>query len=609
MNINSSNDFFAQVIDSIIDPLHIIDKNFNIIFMNKAFCNWAQSLGFSNVEINKSVFDVFPFLPPGVKIEYNQVFNDKKPLITKEWQTVSGQRFYTETTKSPIYNFENSVENIITIIKDITFQVNAQNEILEIKEKFEKVVESSFLLTTITDIYGKVEFASSQCYEVIGWQKEEIIGVSMPDFIHPEDKERVLTERAKSLKRIPIKEFEYRILDSEGNIRWISHSVNYINMDSGMKIVSTIANITEKKSLQEQLIHSEKLSAVGELSAGIAHEFNNIMTIIHLNAQIMEMKEETKTLELYKHIKAINASIARGKSIVSNMMSFAKPHSPKKRLQNLCLILDDIFKLQEKQFELENIKVIHICNKKNINSYQVYIDKIQIEQVLLNMIINSRHAIIPKGQGNIEIGCYNENNNICFYIKDDGTGIPSDKIKDIFTPFFSTKGAYAQDNYGIQGTGLGLSICYMIIKNHEGKIEVESEYGKWTKFTIKLPIIKIDGENMLEQSAKNVMEDSSNELKVMIIDDENEILNALQMMLENINCIVEFSNSSYSGIEMVKKNHYDLLLLDMLLPDISGEKVFQEIRKFNSNIPIVFISGQTGLEKEKLKNLGAFDFL
>ncbi len=305
----------------------------------------------------------------------------------------------------------------------------------------------------------------------------------------------------------------------------------------------------------------------------------------------------------------LKESSKHGTDIVTDMIDLAKPKKAKREYVKIGDIINRVLRLQKKSLEFEQIKI-----EKNYNiSDETFCDGGQLEQVLLNMIINARHAIIPKGKGTIKIDSYVDNDNLIFTIQDDGIGMDEDEKRKIFTPFFTTKGAFAKNNLGIQGNGLGLAVSYKIIESHNGSITVESEKNVGTKFIITLPITTQppDSEKQIVTEIKEVnnLKIPNKILNILVIDDEQDILNILRDILEMNNCNVCISSKGSEGIELFRQLKFDLVFLDMLLPDLNGIEIFKEIKKINNKIPIVFLSGQIRLEIEKLKELGAYSFI
>ena len=246
-----------------------------------------------------------------------------------------------------------------------------------------------------------------------------------------------------------------------------------------------ITNLTTQKELQEQLIHSEKLSAVGQLSAGVAHEFNNILAVIRGNAELLLSTAKLND-NIKENLQTIDAQTKHGAEIVRNMMAFSKPKKSKQEYFFIQDIIEEVYVLQKTQLEFEQILFKKIYAKTEM----IKADKSQMHQVFLNLFINAIHAIKPKGKGEIHISTKMIGHKVEIKFLDNGIGMDEQTKIKIFEPFFTTKGALAKDNLGIKGSGLGLSITYAIIKNLNGIISVKSELNKGTTFFITLPTVK-----------------------------------------------------------------------------------------------------------------------
>lgn len=373
--------------------------------------------------------------------------------------------------------------------------------------------------------------------------------------------------------------------------------------------VWSFRDITEPKKLLEQLIHSEKLSAVGELASGIAHEFNNILTIILATTQ-MSMMEMENTEELLNSLKVIEDQSKRGARIVKDINIITRPTPPHLEINNISEIIDQTISIIKKRFQLENIKI-----KTKYHKYlNVLIDPGQIHQVFLNLIINSHDAILPKGKGTILISTNDINDKVEIRITDNGIGMDEKTKLKTFTPFFTTKGAKAKDSLKIKGTGLGLSVSHSIIQKHNGTIAVESEKGKGTTFIITLP--KAEPMHTEKQYIKKKLNQKEvkkiKKLKILVVDDEKGIINIMVRILKKFgqNKIIT-AESGAKALSLFKEapSDFDLVFLDMIIPDMNGEKIFKKIKKIVPDIPVVFMSGQLEVKKDKLIKKGAYAFL
>ncbi|MFH0976128.1 MAG: ATP-binding protein [Spirochaetota bacterium] len=363
----------------------------------------------------------------------------------------------------------------------------------------------------------------------------------------------------------------------------------------------------ERKTLQEQLFQSAKLSAVGQLASGVAHEFNNILHVILGHAQLI-LDEESIAADIKESLQQIEKSTKRGSGIINKLSVFATPKDPDFAIQDITDVIKETVKLQKKQTQLENIDVRLEFGEHS----DVLFDRDQMGQVFLNLLINSIHAIKPKGRGNIIISVKDTDRHLEIRFSDTGIGMSRETMNKIFDPFFSTKGAYAKDDLGITGTGLGLSVTHTIIKQHNATISVESEEGKGATFIMKLPfpegneIIKV--KKTFNKTDMHI--EISKNIKIMIIDDEEEVINLMMLTLKKggfNNIIAE--KDGRKAARIFNEFCPDVVFLDILMPIINGEQVFEELKQVNREVPVVFMTGKLDGNENEYQNKGVYDFL
>jgi signal transduction histidine kinase len=236
----------------------------------------------------------------------------------------------------------------------------------------------------------------------------------------------------------------------------------------------------EADQLRQQLLQAQRLSSVGALASSVAHEFNNILTTIINYAKIaLRTKEEeaSRTQALEKILKGSQ----RAATIINSMLGFARNNSTQRQPTDLIAVVEEVLVLTEKDLSKHRIQL----EKKFHGRPQAPVVPGQIEQVLLNLIINARQAMPRGGRIRIEVRENHRTQMAELSITDTGVGIPPERLRLIFEPFYTTK---EPDELGHGGTGLGLSVCRQIIDQHQGRIRVESLFGKGSTFTIKLPL-------------------------------------------------------------------------------------------------------------------------
>ncbi len=312
--------------------------------------------------------------------------------------------------------------------------------------------------------------------------------------------------------------------------------------------------------------------------------------------------------EIKQSLSEIEKATMRGSSLVENMTSFATPYVPELRPQDIRETIDNVFEMQKRQLHLQNIKV----NKDYSNKLIALFDQGQMEQVFINLLINSMHAIKPNKKGEISISVKDLNGQVRISFEDNGTGMDANIKNKIFDPFFTTKGAYAKDGHDISGTGLGLSVTKGIIKQHHGTISVDSEKNKGATFTIILPAVDtVEVEKKKTTDSLNDIDiEKIKNLRILLVDDEEEMVKLMKLVFKKAgfkNVLVE--DNGKKAIASFYNFNPDIVFLDMIMPDMNGKDVFNEIKTINKNIPVVFMSGKINVHKDEIKKEGSYDFI
>jgi signal transduction histidine kinase len=241
-----------------------------------------------------------------------------------------------------------------------------------------------------------------------------------------------------------------------------------------------MASHSEADQLREQLLRAQRLSSVGTLATSVAHEFNNILTTI-LNYAKLGLRPNTDEAARIQALEKILKGSQRAATIINSMLGFARNNSTQRELTDLVELVEEVLVLTEKDLSKHHVQV----DKKYHDRPRAPVQRGQIEQILLNLIINARQAMPRGGRLRIEVRENPAAQMAEIRIGDTGVGIPPEQLRLIFEPFYTTK---EPDEHGHGGSGLGLSVCRQIIEQHHGRIRVESLPGKGSKFTVKLPL-------------------------------------------------------------------------------------------------------------------------
>jgi PAS domain S-box-containing protein len=323
-----------------------------------------------------------------------------------------------------------------------------------------------------TDESGHVVMVNKSFAKMFGLDEKEVIGRS---YISLTQLGNLLPETKVFLdggSQKVTREFQYKYNGTKKTF-----IVNFARLNEEKVFFVILTDVTEEHARQERLYLTHRLASVGEMASGIAHELNNPLTgIIGLSELLMDEKVPDSIRE---DLSAINNEAKRSASVVKNMLSFARKHSPSKQPVQINRIIDDVLALRRHEQRNHNIQVV---KQLSPDLPEIIADPFQIQQVFINVILNAEQAMVDAhGKGTLTVSSEKAGNYIRVSFTDDGPGIDPQNIHRIFDPFFTTK------EVG-QGTGLGLSICYGIITAHEGLIYAQNENGKGATFFVELPV-------------------------------------------------------------------------------------------------------------------------
>lgn len=366
-----------------------------------------------------------------------------------------------------------------------------------------------------------------------------------------------------------------------------------------------IIDITEKKRLQESLFHARKMEAIGNLAGGIAHDFNNMLQGILGYASLLKMNLSEKD-NMYKPIDIIEKSAINASNLTKQLLGFARKGKYIISPISLNSAVENIYDVISRTFD----RTIEIRKILSSNLWIVEADKSQIEHVILNLCINAKDAMPDGGILTIEtfnfegepIPSANYGKYAVLRVSDSGIGIDESIQKKIFEPFFTTK------EHG-KGTGMGLAMVYGVVKNHDGFINVYSEIGRGSTFTIYLPAIEKMA--LVEKTEKETIKIDAKGF-ILIVDDEEIIRDTGKALLETLGYNVLEASNGWDALEIYKNRQNDILLiiLDVMMPKMNGKETFIKLKEINPLVNVLISSGFSidGAAREII-DLGAKGFI
>jgi len=343
-------------------------------------------------------------------------------------------------------------------------------------------------------------------------------------------------------------------------------------------------DVSERRRTDERLRQTEKLTTLGSLISGVAHELNNPLTVVtgfaHLLAGAPDVPERVK-----RRLGQINVQAERAAKIVKNLLTFARQQPPEQRPVRLPELVDQALDLLAYQL---GVNTIQVRRDFPAGVVELAADPDQLLQVLLNLLQNALHAMAGIARERVvSVRIAPAGGRVRLEVEDTGPGIPAAILDRIFDPFFTTKPPG-------QGTGLGLSICYGIVKAHGGDIAVENVPGGGARFVVDLPIGVLPAVPPRPAAPAVAQGPATDRARILVVDDEPEILSLLSEVLESSGHRVSTAANGRTALERIARGEvYDLVLLDVKMPEIDGRTVFEELERDRPELArrVIFSTG------------------
>jgi two-component system cell cycle sensor histidine kinase/response regulator CckA len=451
-------------------------------------------------------------------------------------------------------------------------------ELLSRNRHLETILES--MAEGILEIYSnKVVYANGVAVSLLGLSLEEILA-SYPTDLFDNDIGQQLNDILQTNNPEPAAIGEK--IPVELNGRQITIKTLPIRGETST-VILMITDVTERKRLEMQLQHVQKMEAIGTIAAGVAHNFRNTLTEILVNSQLIQMNYKDES-GLHDVAGRINSSVRRGASLVNGLLQFSRKQIKEEfELIDLVKVIDEICQLIQKSFD-QKIEI-----QSNLPAQlPIMGDSTSLSQALMNLCTNARDAM-PDG-GKLIIKGKQEGRRIVVTVSDTGQGMDRKALEKCFDPFFTTKPIG-------KGTGLGLSTTYGIIKSHEGLISAASRPNQGATFKIHLPAASPKGQNRDDETPVIVRGKGQ---CVLVVDDEPEILHVMGDLLDYLAYRPEFASSGKEGLEKYMQCNPEAVLMDINMPEMDGIACIEEILNHDPAANIAIISGY---EEESIEGL------
>jgi PAS domain S-box-containing protein len=566
-------------------------------FVLEANCRWGELL---NVTPESLVgWHIRDFSPPGHEVantdEYLQSVGKGTSQNVAPIRRASGAPLFMEFSTSVVD--VHGERMVFAIGRDVTERVHAARALAAAEEKYRLLLERIPDAIWIANPSGQVTFVSPNVVRMLGFTAEEVCSedwATRAERIHPEDRPRVREEFRELVRTGKPLDIEYRRQRKDGRWIWVRNRATATFARDGVHYTEgMLTDVTEKRKLEEQLRHAQKMEAVGRLAGGVAHDFNNMLNVL-LGYTVMLLEDVPSTDPMHEPLMEMKRAGERSADLTRQLLAFSRqqPHAPQVLSLNEVVASVDKF---TRRLVGEDIEVVTLLAS---DLPDIKADPGQIEQVIMNIIVNARDAMPDGGKLTIEtsveqcdeyVASYDEvkrGRYVMVAVSDAGMGMDKETQTRIFEPFFTTK------EVG-KGTGLGLSIVFGIVHQCGGHIFVYSELGKGTTFKLYFPVAV--GNRDSAAAPPPLAASTRGSETILLVEDEEQVRTFVETVLQRQGYRVLTARHPAEAVLLAEQHPaaIDLLLTDVIMPQATGRQLADQLLPRWPNMKVIYISGYT----------------
>jgi two-component system cell cycle sensor histidine kinase/response regulator CckA len=588
--LSESEQKYRAVVDNIDIGISVLSPDMEIINVNKALKKYFPDVQPGRGQLCYQQYNDPPRLTPCAYCPCVLTLKDGKTHLTVTETPAGSETRNYRLVSSPVKDSTGRVVNVIELTEDITEQQTAEQNRIRLETAIEQAAET----VVVTDTDGSILYVNPAFEIVTGFTSSEAIGQNPRILKSGEHSKEFYQELWATISGGRTWRGRFKNKRKDGAIFHEEATISPVQNPDG-KIVNYVAvkrDVTKEMLLHDQLSQAQKMEAIGTLAGGIAHDFNNLLQVILGYSEMMTLSNEIP--QRYKDdLSAVIQAAQNGADLVKGLLMFSRKVETTLRPVDLNQQVLRTRKMLERT--IPKMISIEIALDEAISPINA--DETQIEQVVMNLAINARDAMPNGGKLTIETGqvWLNEEfsdthpplkpgKHVRLGVSDNGSGIDKQSIEHIFEPFFTTKGIE-------KGTGLGLSVVYGIVRLHEGLVTCQSELRKGTKFDIYFPALEPQTEEEAPSVQATVTTGGSE--TILVVDDEESILFLASRIFTSSGYKVIRASNGVNALKLYKErqNEIALVLLDLMMPEMSGLKCLEELLEINPTVKVVIASG------------------
>ncbi len=502
----------------------------------------------------------------------------------------------------------------LSILRDVTEAVEAQQHREQSEDRFRRLLDALDLFALVTDVDGRATFLNRALLSSLGAELDDVVGTQLARSQPDGDAQHAAFLATIASEQI-IPEWENEIVLPDGSCRRISWSSAFVRDARGrIEAVASIGeDVTVRRQLEEQIRHAVRVEGLGRLAGGVAHDFNNFLTVVLGHTELLANAPELSATSR-EHLDQIATGIDRASRVTRQLLAFGRQQVMEMREVSVGRAIEDLRAMLAPTLGAD----VAVDVVRNIDDDVVFIDPSQLDQVLVNLAMNARDAMPDGGMLRLEVDAtdvdgadglllgLNAGRYVTVTVSDTGVGIPAELVGQIFEPFVTTKPV------GV-GTGLGLSTAYGIVTQSGGSITVTSQDGGGTTFTIHLPIRRAGQANPTSApAAPSEPTRVAAAGTVLVVEDDAQLRALVERVLTRAGYDVDAHESSVAALAAIARSTPSLVLTDIVMPDLDGFELAERVQSLDAEIPVLLMSGYSADASRLADVLGSsrvIDFL
>ncbi|MFA6149208.1 MAG: MASE3 domain-containing protein [bacterium] len=583
---------YRRIVDTANEGIWVLGPDTMTTFVN---ARMAEMFGYSREEMNGRPMTDFMFeedVP-----DHNGRMENRRLGMSENYEHrychKDGKTVWTLASATPVFDDAHQFQGSFAMFTDITERKRVQEALRESEQKYRLLVANADEGIYIAQD-GVVKFPNPKVLEVTGYSAEELAGVPFIDLIHPEDRGTVLERYIGRLQgRTPPETYPLRVMTKSGEEIWVQLTAVLIDWEGRPGVLCFLRDITKERNLEAQFLQAQKMEAVGRLAGGVAHDFNNLLTVTLGYCDLALGRIGTQD-PLRHDLEEIRKASDRCAVLTRQLLAFSRKQILVPKVVNLGDVVADMDKMLRRLIG-EDIDLVSLRGK---DLWNVKADPGQIEQVIVNLAVNSRDAMPRGGKLTIETSnvvldetyvrghtYVSPGSYVMLAVSDTGSGMEARTVAHIFDPFFTTKA---------RGTGLGLSTVYGIVKQSDGHINVYSEPGIGTTFKIYFPHVE---EKVTEISGTGALplDELRGSETILVVEDEELVRQMVREILVQYGYTVLEARNGDDAVEYCSRHReaIHLMLTDVVMPGMNGMELSNRLAPMRPEMKVLFMSGYT----------------